>query len=110
MEKQMLPNATLALVMGILSIVGCCCYGLPGIIFGIVAIIISTKSEKLYKENPENYLGYGNVKAGKIMGIIGIVLSILLVLFYVWLVVTFGWEALQDQELMQERMQEMMGQ
>jgi hypothetical protein len=110
MEKQQIPNGTLVLVMGILSIVGCCCYGLPGVIFGIVAVILGNKATKLYMEAPENYSGYGNVKAGKIMGIIGIVLSILMVLFYVWIISTFGWEAMQDQELMQERMQEMMGQ
>jgi hypothetical protein len=110
MEKQQIPNGTLVLVMGILSIVGCCCYGLPGLIFGIVAVILAGKATNIYKEAPENYSGFGNVKAGKIMGIIGIVLSILMVLFYVWLVATFGWEALQDQELMQQRIQEMMGQ
>jgi uncharacterized membrane protein YbaN (DUF454 family) len=110
MEKQQIPNGTLVLVMGILSIVGCCCYGLPGVVFGIVAVILASKATKTYMEAPENYSGYGNVKAGKIMGIIGIVLSILMVLFYVWLITTFGWETLQDQELMQERMQEMMGQ
>jgi hypothetical protein len=110
MEKQQIPNGTLILVMGILSIVGCCCYGLPGLIFGIVAVILAGKATKIYKEAPENYSGFGNVNAGKIMGIIGIVLSIAMVLFYVWLIAAFGWEAIQDQELMQQRMQEMMGQ
>lgn len=110
MEKQQIPNGTLVLVMGILSILGCCCYGLPGLIFGIVAVILAGKATKIYKDAPEDYTGFGNVQAGKIMGIIGIVLSILMVLFYVWLVTAFGWEALQDQELMQEKMREMMGQ
>lgn len=110
MEKQQIPNGTLILVMGILSIVGCCCYGFPGLIFGIVAVILAGKATEIYKTAPEDYAGFGNVKAGKIMGIIGIVLSILMVLFYVWLITAFGWEALQDQELMQEKMREMMGQ
>ena len=110
MEKQMLPNATLALVMGILSIVGCCCYGLPGLIFGIVAIIIASKAEKLYKENPEHYLGFGNVKAGKIMGIIGIVLSVLMVAYMLWVISMIGWDALSDPELMMERAREMQNQ
>jgi len=110
MEKQMLPNATLALVMGILSIVGCCCYGLPGIIFGIVALIISLKSEKLYKQDPENYLGYGNVKAGKIMGIIGIVLGVLFAAYMLYVISMIGWDALSDPELMMERAREMQNQ
>ncbi|WP_179335179.1 CCC motif membrane protein [Winogradskyella costae] len=110
MEKQMLPNATLALIMGILSIVGCCCYGLPGIIFGIVAIIIASKSEKLYKQNPEEYLGYGNVKAGKIMGIIGVVLGILFAAYMAWFIGQVGWDALQDPEMLMERMENMQNQ
>ena len=110
MENQQLPNATLVLVMGILSIVGCCCYGIPGLIFGIVAIILGTKATKIYKQDPQLYTGYGNVQAGKIMGIIGVVLSVLAVIYILWVISYFGWETLQNQELMQERIQEMMGQ
>lgn len=110
MEKQQIPNGTLVLVMGILSIIGCCCYGLPGIIFGIVAVVMGNKATKIYMEAPENYTGFGNVKAGKIMGFIGITLSVIYGIFIIWAIAEFGWETLQDQELMQERMQEMMGQ
>lgn len=107
MEKQNLPNSTLILVMGILSIVGCCCYGLPGLIFGIVAIVLGQKSTNIYKMEPEKYTGFENVKAGKVMGIIGVVLSILATCFILWIIVTFGWEAMQDPELMQQRMEEL---
>jgi len=107
MEKQTLPNSTLILVMGILSILGCCCYGIPGLIFAIIAIVLSNKATKLYMEAPENYSGYGNVKAGKIMGIIGIVLSIVFVLIIIWGITAFGWEALQDENLLRERLEEM---
>ena len=37
MEKQKLPNATAVLVLGIASILTCCCYGIIGLILGIVA-------------------------------------------------------------------------
>jgi hypothetical protein len=77
MEQQKLPNSTLVLVMGILSILGCCCYYVPGIIFGIVAIIYGKKDKKLYQSNPDEYTGIGNVNAGYIMGIIGLVLSLI---------------------------------
>ena len=107
MEKQTLPNATLILVMGILSIVGCCFYGIPGLICGIVAIVLGTKATKLYQSAPEDYLGYGNVKAGKIMGIIGVFLSLIYLLFFLWALNYFGWEVLSNPELMQERLQEM---
>ena len=110
MEKQQIPNGTLVLIMGILSIIGCCCYGVPGLIFGIVAIILAGKATKIYMEAPEDYTGFGNVKAGKIMGIIGVVLIILMVVYIILIISYFGWETLQNQELMQEKLQEMMGQ
>lgn len=109
MEQEQLPNATLVLVMGILSIVGCCCYGLPGLIFGIIAIVLAGKATKIYKESPELYTGFGNVKAGKIMGIIGIALSVLFIIYIVWVISFFGMEALSNEELMQERLKEMLG-
>jgi len=109
MEQQKLPNATLILVFGILSIVTCCCYGVLGLIFGIIAIVMAGKATALYKQNPELYSDFGNVKTGKILAIIGIVLSTIYLLMTVWAVSTFGLDALQDQELMQEKIEEMLG-
>ena len=86
MEKQQIPNSTLVLVMGILSIIGCCCYAVPGIIFGTIAIIVGNNSMRVYNEAPENYSDIGNVKAGRIMGIIGLILSVLLIIFMVWVI------------------------
>lgn len=107
MEQQKLPNATLVLVMGILSIIGCCFYGLPGLIFGIVAIIFGRKDKKLHASSPDEYTGIGNVNAGYIMGIIGVILSVLYLLFSIWIISFFGWEVLTNQELLQERLMEM---
>lgn len=109
MEQQKLPNATLILVFGILSIVTCCCYGVLGLVFGVIAIVMAGKATNLYKENPEMYSDFGNVKTGKILAIIGIILSTIYLLMTVWAVSTFGLDALQDQELMQEKIEEMMG-
>jgi hypothetical protein len=109
MEQQKLPNATLILVFGILSIVGCCFYGI-GIILGVVALVLAAKATKLYAEDPEAYTGFQNVKTGKILSIIGIILSALYLLLIIWAISKFGMEAMGDQELMQERIQEMMGQ
>jgi ATP/ADP translocase len=107
MEKQRLPNDTLILVMGILSIIGCCFYGIPGIIFGIVAIVLGSKATKLYKAEPDRYEGYGNVQAGKIMGIIGIVLAVIFVIMIIVMISMFGWDAMMDEELMRQRLEEM---
>lgn len=105
MEKQPLPNATLILVMGILSIVGCCVYGVPGFIFGLIAIVLGVKSTRLYKQDPENYSNYGNVNAGKIMGIIGLSLSIIYIILIIMLISAIGWAAISDPETFRDSFQ-----
>lgn len=110
MEQQKLPNSTLILVLGILSIITCCCYGVIGLILGIVTIVLANKATNLYTSNPEGFTGYSNVTNGKILAIIGIVLSALYLLFVVWAIFTFGLDDMQNQELMQEKMREILGQ
>lgn len=106
MEQQKLPNATLILVFGIISIVTCCCYGIIGLIFGIIGLILANKSINLYALDPSIYEGYNNVKLGKTLSIIGIVLNILVVIFFIWIISIIGWENLQNEELMRERMED----
>ncbi|NGX84362.1 CCC motif membrane protein [Aequorivita sp. KMM 9714] len=103
MEQQKLPNSTLILVFGIISIVTCCCYGL-GLIFGIVAIVMAGTATKLYMENPELYTGYQNVKTGKILSYIGIALSVIYLIYVIYLFSTFGMEGIMNmnEELMKE--------
>jgi len=102
MEQQKLPNSTLILVFGILSIVTCCCYGIVGLLFGIIALVLANKATQLYAENPEMYNGIQNVKTGKILAIIGIVLNVLSLVYIIWAISFFGWETLQDPELIRE--------
>ena len=81
-KKTALPNASSTLVLGILSLVlGC---GL-GLILGIIGLVISREGKQLYEENPDAYTGYGNLNAGRVLCIIGIVLSgIAFVVFLFW--------------------------
>lgn len=109
MEKQKLPNALAVLILGILSILTCCCYGVIGLILGIVALVLAGKDKKLYVENPELYSNYSNLNTGKILAVIGIVLNILTIIYFIWLIATFGLEGMQDQELMEARIREMFG-
>ena len=74
-QKQPLPNSVATLVLGIISIVSCWCYGVPGLICGIIALAISARPVKLYRESPQEYSGYDQMKAGRIMAIIGIILG-----------------------------------
>jgi len=95
MEKQTLPNSTLILVFGILSIVGCCCYGV-GIIFAVIAIVMAKKATAMYTENPELYEGFNNVKTGKILSIIGIVLGVIYLGYVIFIFATVGVEGYQQ--------------
>lgn len=90
MEQHKLPNATAVLVLGILSVVGCCCLGLPGVIFSVIALILANKDMKLYKANPELYTNYNNLNTGRIIAIIGLVISILVILKMIYSFVTEG--------------------
>lgn len=96
MEKQTVPNSTLILVFGILSIVTCCCGGIFGLIFGIVALVLAKKAKQIYFADPELYTGYNNVKTGRILAIIGIVLSAIYLIYNIVLISIYGWDGLQQ--------------
>ena len=96
MEQEKLPNATLILVFGIVSIVTCCCYGVLGLIFGIIAVILAKKAKALYIENPEQYSGYQNVKIGNILAIIGIVLNLLYMVYVIVLFSKLGMDGIME--------------
>jgi len=96
MEKQTLPNSSLILIFGILSIVGCCCSGFIGLIFGIIAIVLANKATTLYNANPELYDGYHNVKTGKTLAIVGVILCAITTIFSIWFLATAGVEGYQQ--------------
>lgn len=73
--KKILPNSTATLVLGILSILTCWLYGLPGVAMAIIALVISKKPMADFKESPDEFEGGGNLKAGRVMAIIGLSLS-----------------------------------
>ncbi|WP_108807597.1 CCC motif membrane protein [Aquimarina spinulae] len=89
-NKQQLPNATLVLIFGIVSIVTCFCYGFLGLVFGIIALVLAKKAKELYLANPELYTGYENLKAGRICAIIGTILSSLYLLFFIGYIIFMG--------------------
>ena len=75
---KQLPNATAVLVLGILSIIGCFCYGLPGIIMGIIALVLHSSDKRLYQSDSSAYENsYKNSKAGFICAIVGLSLAAL---------------------------------
>ena len=108
MEQQKLPNATAVLVLGILSILGCCFYAV-GIIFSIIALVMAKKDMALYALNPGMYDNFGNLKTGRILAIIGLVLNIITIISTIAFIAFFGWAVLQDPVLLQQKMQELQG-
>jgi hypothetical protein len=78
-QKQIaLPNASGVLTLGIISIVGCICYGVVGIILSTIALIMAAKAINLYKSTPELYIlsSYKNIQTGRTCAIIGLCLSV----------------------------------
>lgn len=98
MEKQQLPNATLILVFGIISIVTCCCYGVIGLPLGIIALVLANKATALYATDPELYTGFQNVKTGKILAIIGIILNAIFLITVIWMYVSIGPDGIQEMQ------------
>lgn len=107
MERSKLPNSTAALVLGILSIVTCMCYGIIGLPMGIIAIVLGKKAMNTYNKEPEVYDGVGNAKAGMVTGIIGTIFNLIYLGLIIWIINQIGFDALGDPELMQERLQEL---
>lgn len=93
LPQKSLPNSTATLVLGIVSIVpGCFCFGVVGLVCGIIALVISKKDLILYNSNPAEYSvsSYNNLKAGRVCAIIGIVLSSLYFLYIILYFVVLG--------------------
>jgi len=82
--KGDLPNATAILVLGIISIAICLFYGLPGLICGIIALALYSKTKRLYESNPSYYeASFKNAKAGFVCAIIGVSLSFLMIVLLI---------------------------
>ncbi len=98
MNEQRLPADPLSVILGIVSLfmvlLGCCCglAGIPVVIMGIIGLVAANKSLKLFQENPENYShrSQSNVKTGKVLNIIAIILGGLHVLWMALYFIIYG--------------------
>ncbi|WP_205313871.1 CCC motif membrane protein [Pedobacter nanyangensis] len=108
--QMALPNATIVLVLGILSIVTCCCfYGVVGLVLGIVALILSRKDKQNYLANMSYYTlsSYKNLNAGRVCAIIGLILSGIILLLCVLFAIFFGFSTLTDEEAIRQMLKEL---
>ena len=92
-----LPNATAVLVLGIISILGCACYGIVGLTCGIIALVLANKDMTRFSTSPELYTeaSYKNLKAGRVCAIIGTILSAIYVIVIIFILATVGTEILK---------------
>ena len=93
--KVPIPNSQGILILGIFSLVTTICcggIGFVGLVLGIIAVVMSSKAEQMYAENPAPYTetSYKNVNAGKICGIIGIVVNGVLILAGIIYLIVIG--------------------
>tara|TARA_R110002050_G_scaffold267266_2_gene408901 strand:+ start:53415 stop:53741 length:327 start_codon:yes stop_codon:yes gene_type:complete len=96
MEQQKLPNSTMIIVLGIFGYL-CCCFAGLGIIPSGIAFFMANKSQKMYEADPEAYDNYSQIKTGKIVALIALILNALIVIRYVYLFSTGGFEIFQEQ-------------
>lgn len=95
-----------SLVLGILGIPACCCYGVPGVLFGIIGLILAIIGNKRSRSK-----GIGI--AGLVCSIIAIVLGVLASVYYIYVLqamAPFIQRVLNGEITYEEMMQEMMQQ
>jgi hypothetical protein len=72
------PMAVTGMIMGIISVVACCCYGFP---FNLLGIIFSLIGLSQIKSDPQNQQGRGMAIAGLVLSILSILLAVGLLAF-----------------------------
>lgn len=54
------------------------------------------KLKKIYAENPEGYDNAGQIKTGKIVALIAVILNVLVMIRWIYVFATGGMEAIQE--------------
>ncbi len=90
MENQKLPNATISLILGIVSFIACCLTAIGGVLLSGIALYLANKDRKTFKENPDIYGNYSQVKTARVIAIIGLIISIVTTLFIIGLFIYAG--------------------
>ncbi len=97
MEQQKLPNVTIVIVLSIFGFLCCCFAGIPGILFGGIGLMLALKDEKKYKENPEGYSNYSQLKTAKILAIIALAIGVLYLIYTGYSIAQMGgWEGYME--------------
>lgn len=79
-QKPTLPNSVSTLVLGICSVVFTFLF--VGLVLAIIGLAISGTGARIYRENPTEWSGYSMLTAGRVLCIVGIVISSLYVFIF----------------------------
>ena len=102
MEQEKLPNGVASIVLSIVGILCCCILG-SGILPAGIAYYLVSKSEKLYKSNPDGYDNYSQIKTAKIIAIVALVLNALMIIRAIYVISTVGWDEMIEQSREMQR-------
>jgi hypothetical protein len=102
--KQELKYATLIIVLGILSIPLCCCYGI-GLVLSVIALVLSIQQLKIAKQNPDLYYNIGSIKTGQIIAIVGIIFNSIWIIYLMIIISSIGYKALTDPTLLKDALE-----
>ncbi|MFP2995050.1 CCC motif membrane protein [Spongiivirga sp. MCCC 1A20706] len=91
MEKQKLPNGVASIVLGVFGYLCCCILG-AGIIPAGIGFFLANKSQKMYKEDPDAYDNYSQIKTARIVALIALILNVLMIIRVIYVISTVGWD------------------
>ena len=94
-QQKQIPRSIAVMVLGIVSIAACAIYGLPGLVCGIIALIMHRKVKAIHDSDPVSYArSYRFARAGYICGIIGTCLSaaffVFLIIYVVYMAIIYS--------------------
>ncbi|MDN3643854.1 CCC motif membrane protein [Lutimonas halocynthiae] len=98
MYKEKLPYSQSALILGIFSIVtACCCWGIIGIILGIIGLNNANKAIRIHNDDPHSFDGINNAQTGRTTAIIGIVVGVVSMLWHIYILTTGEYQVLFEE-------------
>ena len=98
MYKEKLPYSQSALILGISSIVtACCCWGVIGIILGVIGLNNANKAIRIHEEDPNSFDGVNNAQTGRTTAIIGIIIGVLSMIWHIYILSTGEYQVLIEE-------------
>jgi len=85
-STQSSGKAITSMVLGIVSIISCMAYGIIGLPCGIIAVVFAKKARIAIQDGTAPVSSQGMATAGKVCGWIGIILSSLMLVYFLFII------------------------